>query len=193
MRTSDTINNLSKALLIFNVKVDTIKKDAKNPFFKSTYASLTNIIDSIKEPMIESGLVLVQFPEGYNDLTTRLIHAESGEWIESSYAMKPTQDNPQGIGSALTYMRRYAIASILNLSIDEDDDANAASQKPMVKEDNKVWLNKGTKQFDAVVKRLIEKTTTIDEVKKHMNISKEIETLLINSINNYVQFTYNLK
>jgi len=182
MRTSDTINKLTKALLIFNVKVDTIKKDAKNPFFKSTYASLTNIIDSIKEPMIESGLVLVQFPEGYNDLTTRVIHAESGEWIESSYAMKPTQDNPQGIGSALTYMRRYAIASILNLSIDEDDDANAASQKPMVKEDNKVWLNKGTKQFDAVVERLNNKTTTIDEVKKHMKVSKEVETLLINSI-----------
>jgi hypothetical protein len=182
MRTSDTINNLSKALLIFNVKVDTIKKDAKNPFFKSTYASLTNIIDSIKEPMIESGLVLVQFPEGLHHLTTRLIHSESGEWMESEYAMKPVKDDPQGIGSVLTYMRRYAIASILNLSIDEDDDANAASQKPMVKEDNKVWLNKGTKQFDAVVERLNAKTTTIDEVKKHMKVSKEVETLLLNSI-----------
>jgi len=182
MRTSESIKHLSKALLVFNVKVDTIKKDAKNPFFKSTYASLNNIIDSIKEPMIESNLVLVQFPEGCNSLTTRLLHSESGEWMESEYSMVPVKNDPQAIGSILSYMRRYAIAAILNLSIDEDDDANAASQQPAVKEDSRVWLNKGTKQFDAVVERLKAKTTTIDEVKKHMRVSKEVETLLINSI-----------
>ena len=75
MEKSEKISNLAKALLQFNVKVSKIKKDAKKPFFKSNYASLSNIQDAISVPLQESGLVYSQMPTGVNGLTTILIHS----------------------------------------------------------------------------------------------------------------------
>jgi len=105
MNKSTTIGELAKALSVFHLKVDTVKKDAKNPFFKSSYASLSNILDAINDPLIESGLSFSQFPNGDNGLTTILMHGESGEFIESTYTMKPVKDDPQGRGSVITYQR----------------------------------------------------------------------------------------
>lgn len=126
MNTSIETGQLTKALLAFHSKVNKVVKDANNPFFKSKYASLSNILDTISGPLLDSGLVVVQFPEGEHGLTTRLMHT-SGEWMESTYYMKPKSDTPQDNGSAITYQRRYAIGAILSLNIDEDDDGNKAS------------------------------------------------------------------
>lgn len=129
MNKSNSIGAIAKALAAFHVKVGKIKKDATNPFFKSKYASLSNILDAITIPLAESGLTFTQFPTEDNGLISILMH-ESGEFIESCYSMKPVKDDPQGRGSALTYQRRYALAAILGLNIDEDDDGNAATQPP---------------------------------------------------------------
>jgi hypothetical protein len=126
MNTSESIKQIAEALVGFHSEVGKIAKDAKNPFFKSKYASLSGILDAIQEPLVNNGLSLVQFPEGENGLTTRLCH-KSGEWMEASYFMKPVKDTPQDRGSAITYQRRYAVGAILSLNIDEDDDANKAS------------------------------------------------------------------
>lgn len=128
MEKSTTIGELAKAMIKFHLKVDKIKKDAKNPFFKSTYASLSNILEQIDTPLIESGLAVCQFPSGDHGLTTIIMH-ESGEFLQAEYTMKPVKDDPQGIGSSITYQRRYALASALGLNIDDDDDGNAASKK----------------------------------------------------------------
>src|SRR5688572_2011490 len=127
MEKSNSITALAKALVTFHVKVGKINKDTTNPFFKKKYASLSAILEAISEPLKEAGLVFSQFPSGDNGLTTILIHAETGEYIQSDYCMKPAKDDPQGRGSALTYQRRYALTAILGLNIDEDDDGNAAS------------------------------------------------------------------
>lgn len=129
MQKSESLQNLAAALVKFHLKVDKIKKDAKNPFFKSSYASLSNILEQIDTPLIESGIAVSQFPTGDHGLTTILIHADSGEYMMAEYIMKPVKDDPQGIGSSITYQRRYALAAILGLNIDDDDDANAASKK----------------------------------------------------------------
>jgi hypothetical protein len=128
MQTSESIKQIAEALVGFHSEVGKIAKDAKNPFFKSKYASLSGILDAISEPLVNNGLSLVQFPEGENGLTTRLCH-KSGEWMEATYSMKPVKDTPQDRGSAITYQRRYAVGAILSLNIDEDDDANKASGK----------------------------------------------------------------
>lgn len=128
MKTSETIIEISKALVEFHKSCPKIIKKSKNPFFKSTYASLSDILDTVDPKLAEYGLVILQFPENNNELITRLLHT-SGEFFESSYTMKPAQDTPQGIGSCITYQRRYAIGSILNLNIDDDDDGNIASKK----------------------------------------------------------------
>ena len=191
MKSSESIAEIAKALSLFHVKVDTIKKDATNPFFKSTYASLSNILDSIKEPLMESGLAIAQFPTGENSLVTLLMHGESGEWIETCYEMKPVQDTPQGRGSVLTYQRRYSISAILLLNIMEDDDANSASivvtesrtvnaepKKFFDDDESKPWLNEGDDAFKRAKEKLASGEIKIDVVRKHYKVSKKIEALL---------------
>ena len=179
MNKSNTIGELAKALITFHLKVDKIKKDAKNHFFKSKYASLPNILDGINEPLIESGLSFSQFPNGEYGLTTILMH-ESGEFIESDYSMKPVKDDPQGRGSCITYQRRYALSSILGLNIDDDDDGNYATYgNGQPEEDARPWLNKGTDVFIKAVDKLRSKETTLDKIKSAYRVSKAIETELL--------------
>jgi len=121
MEKSESIINIAKSLIEFSIKVGKIKKDEKNPFFKSSYASLSAIQDAIQLPLAESGMALTQVPDG-DCLTTLLIHAETGEFLQATYNIHASKNDPQGIGSAITYARRYAIGAILNLNIDSDND-----------------------------------------------------------------------
>jgi len=125
MEKSPSITNLTKALAKFHTMVGKISKDAANPFFKKNYASLPHIITEVSEPLEKAGLILSQFPNG-DGLTTMLIHADSGEFISATYTLQVVRQNdPQAQGSAISYARRYAITSVLNLAI-SDDDAEAA-------------------------------------------------------------------
>lgn len=125
---SESIKELSIAMADFQSKVATVKKDANNPFFKSKYAPLESIIEAIKEPLAKAGLSYVQMPTGTNLLVTILMH-KSGEFIESTVTLHPKSNTPQDHGSALTYMRRYALSAMLGIATEEDDDGNAASGK----------------------------------------------------------------
>lgn len=187
MNKSNNIGELAKALAVFHLKVDTVKKDAKNPFFKSSYASLSNILDAINDPLIESGLTLTQFPNGDYGLTSILMHGESGEWIECNYEMKPVKDDPQGRGSCLSYMRRYSISAILLLNIDEDDDGNTATfggKNPQeAEENNKPWLNEKSPEFTGAVEKLKSGKSSIPALRQYFKISKQMETILTKAAN----------
>lgn len=126
MNTSPNIAQITKALIAFHKEVGTVKKDAVNPHFKNTYASLGAIIDATKQPLVNNGLTYVQFPSGTNGLTTRVMH-ESGEWMEETFNMTPSKNDPQGLGSAITYQRRYSLGAVLGIATEDDDDGNAAS------------------------------------------------------------------
>lgn len=181
MEKSQTITNLAKALIDFNSRVSKVSKDAKNPFFKSNYASLSNIQDAISKPLAESGLVYSQMPTGVNGLCTILIHAESGEYMMDSYTMPVSKPNdPQAVGSAITYAKRYALAGILGLNIDDDDDGNKAAEKPKDLVE-KPWLNPKTEKWNSAIQALID-GYDIEVIKKKYNISKENETKLLNEI-----------
>ena len=107
------------------------KKSAANPFFKSKYANLEEVIACIKEPFESNGLSFMQFPITEDDragVETIVMH-ESGEWISGSFMLKCSKTDPQGMASAITYARRYGIQSIAGIP-SEDDDGNAASQAP---------------------------------------------------------------
>jgi len=187
---SNEINELAKGLILFHVKCEGIKKDAKNPFFKSTYASLPKIIEAITEPLAESGLALTMFPIDENSLYCLLMHT-SGQWIEATYTMKPVKDTPQDKGSCITYARRYCISSILNLQIDDilaDDDGNKASGKvevkAPVKDDGKAWLNKSTPEYQKAIDYL--KTGgLVMKIEEKYKLSKEMKTYFL-SINKEV-------
>jgi hypothetical protein len=178
MEKSDSLKNLAIGLAKFHASIGKIKKDSNNPFFKSKYAALPEILTAINQPMQEAGLVLSQFPTGSNGLTTMLIHAESGEFIMDTYTMQPVKNDPQGVGSCITYQRRYAIGAVLSLNIDEDDDANKASGlKPNTNQDVKPELQIGTEAFDKAV-RFLEEGNTIDKIKQKYNVSKATEKAL---------------
>ena len=135
MNKSESIKNIAGALVNFQATVSKVGKESSNPFFKSKYASLANILDTIQKPLSECGLAITQFPDG-NALTTLIVHAESGEWMESSYVMPVAKQNdPQAMGSAITYARRQSIGSILNLNIDDDDDGEKAMGRQIPKKD----------------------------------------------------------
>lgn len=132
MDKSTSITELAKALAKFQAEVPAIGKDSENPFFHSKYASLENIIEKIRKPLADNGLSFSQFPNGENLLVTTIMHV-SGEFMSANAKMTPKDTSPQSQGSAITYMRRYALSAMLGLATEEDDDGNQAStSKPTI-------------------------------------------------------------
>ena len=127
---SASITDLAKALLNVQRTVQPVTKDAENPFTKSWYASLNSVMDACRNALIENGIWMCQYPvpvEQSNSigLVTKLTHAESGQW-QSSLAVVPLpKADPQGMGSAITYARRYALTAMLGM-VTEDDDGEGA-------------------------------------------------------------------
>jgi hypothetical protein len=131
MKTSESITKIAPALLEAQKAITFASKNARNPHFKNTYADLPAVIDAVKEALNNAGIVFLQTPSPSDDgrlhLTTRLLH-ESGEWIEDTAVSPLPKQDPQGLGSAMTYLRRYSLASICGLYQD-DDDGEGAKQK----------------------------------------------------------------
>lgn len=127
---STTIGALAAALAKAQAAMPNASKDATNPHFKSRYADLASIWDACRKPLTENGLAVIQAPvsaePGYVGLTTTLLHS-SGEWISETVGAPLTQNTAQSVGSALTYLRRYALAAMVGVAPD-DDDGNPASQ-----------------------------------------------------------------
>lgn len=132
MKKSQEINELAKALCEAQKVLKPAPKDSTNPFFKSKYTDLATVIETAREPLTANGLSVSQVmteTEGWKvNLTTILMHT-SGQWIESTLSMGVAKQDPQGMGSAITYARRYAYAAIIGLASEADDDGNSASAK----------------------------------------------------------------
>ena len=131
---SENITDLAKALLNVQRTVHPIIKDAENPFTKSWYASLNSVMDACRGALIENGIWLCQYPVPVDQpnaigLVTKLTHAESGQW-QSSLAVVPLpKADPQGMGSAITYARRYALTAMLGMVTEDDDGEGAKNGK----------------------------------------------------------------
>lgn len=130
---SEQINDLAAALAVAQGHIENAKKDAANPFFKSKYSDMASVRDSIRQPFSENGLSYVQtfgHENGATWLHTTLMHA-SGQWIRSTLPVIAAKErDPQALGSAITYMRRYALLAIAGLASEEDDDdGNTASDR----------------------------------------------------------------
>ena len=179
MEKSESITELAKALILFHLKVDKVRKDAKNPFFKSSYATLESVLEAIEIPLNESGLTFAQFPSGNYGLTTILIHAESGEYISSEYFMEPAKKDPQGAGSVITYQRRYALTSILGLS-QEDDDANAGTHGSNGQAKTVLpVLKPGMDKWESACEALVKGTVTLKQIEAKYYLSRENRELLL--------------
>ena len=128
MKFSDSTKNLIAALVKAQAQFESAKKSSSNPFFKSKYADLSEIIDAVKKGLSENGLCFVQTVEsldGSHCLKTILFH-ESGESISSDYPIFAKANDAQGFGAGVTYARRYSLQTLLGIPAD-DDDGNVAS------------------------------------------------------------------
>lgn len=112
-------------------EIGTLSKNASNPFFKSKYLDLGEILSNL-EPILQKHKLLLLQPVLDNSVSTEIHDLESGEIIKSAIPLPNIQD-PQKIGSAITYYRRYSLQSLLALQTD-DDDGNKASQKEVAKD-----------------------------------------------------------
>ena len=134
MKKSKQIEQLAAALCKAQAEMAGAKKTAKNPFFKSTYANLEEVIHCIRQPFADNGLSFMQFPLADEDragVETIILHS-SGEWISNKLMLKCSKVDPQGMGSAITYARRYGLQAAVGLP-SEDDDGNAATGSPKAK------------------------------------------------------------
>jgi hypothetical protein len=133
---SEQINELATALAKAQAKIEGATKDKTNPHFRSSYADLASVWDACRSALTSNGLSVSQTAGASEDgrvrVTTILMHS-SGQWLCDDLVMKPVKDDPQGVGSCITYARRYALAAIVGVA-PEDDDGNAASlpQKPTI-------------------------------------------------------------
>ena len=130
MQMSENINELATALAKAQGEMKNAGKTSDNPFFKSKYADLAEILNAVREPLSKYGLSISQLYDGMGmpdktiTVTTLLMHS-SGQYISNSANYPVAKADIQGVGSAITYARRYSLAAILGLS-QEDDDGNAA-------------------------------------------------------------------
>lgn len=128
---SQEINELALALVKAQAEFSAVPKDSVNPFFKSTYAALPDVVKTATPVLAKHGLAVSQFisqdEAGHDALITYLIH-QSGQYICHTARLMLVKDDPQAQGSAVTYLRRYSYMSVLGLVADVDDDGNAASQ-----------------------------------------------------------------
>ena len=134
MYQSDDISKLAQALLLVQEHLQPAIKDANNPFIGNDYATLNSVMESCRHLLLQQGILVMQLPcpapvelgTGHIGLETRFVHVESGQWLSSTAVIPLPKNDPQGLGSALTYARRYSLCAILGI-VTEDDDGNAAS------------------------------------------------------------------
>lgn len=139
--------SIIKALVKVQEEIQNPANTATNPFFKSSYAPLPDILNLVRPLLAKNGLVLIQntgtWPDGTPYIQTS-VHHESGDSFDSDkLSLKPDKSSPQGIGSALSYGRRYQLTALLGIAGEEDDDGNAAEPKKQKESKGKGTRSRG--------------------------------------------------
>lgn len=129
---SEQINEIAAALNKAQAQMMGATKDAKNPFFKSKYATLNSVWEAVKDAVLANGLTVLQpiTMNGTQPVVKTTVMHTSGQFITSECPVVcAKQNDPQALGSAITYARRYSLASMLGVMTDEDDDAERAMNR----------------------------------------------------------------
>ena len=129
MQKSDSIAALAAALAEAQGEMENASKNSTNPHFKSKYADLAEVLNTVRPVLSKHGLSVTQFPsygDGLVHVETIIAH-KSGEWMSEKCSAPAQKQDPQGVGSAISYLRRYSLAAVCGIA-QEDDDANAATK-----------------------------------------------------------------
>lgn len=129
MNQSEDIKDLVGALSKAQGQMKPAVFNKVNPHYKNRYADFTSCMDAVREPLCANGLSIMQYCDTMGDklyLVTMLAHV-SGQWIKSFFPLNPSKMDSQGIGSAMTYGKRYSLSAMLGIVSDDDDDDGQAS------------------------------------------------------------------
>ena len=177
MKKSESIVELSKALAKFQEEVKQPLKDKNNPFFKSKYVPLENVVEAITDVAPKNGLSFVQWAlndeNGRVGVATMLMH-ESGEWIEfDAVHMKADKETAQGAGALITYLKRYSLSAVFGITSDQDDDGNGASGNKAPKSATSVEIGNLKKEIIAFSKLMAEQGKDVkpEQVEQTLNIT----------------------
>ena len=137
MNKSETITEIAKALAKFQSEVSDPERTKENEFLKAKYVTLDSLLQTVRPVLSENGLSFLQVPSTSKEevtVVTVLLHT-SGEWFESDpFTLPLMKKDPQGVGSVVTYARRYSLSSILGVAWDEDDDAQSNNETEVTKQ-----------------------------------------------------------
>lgn len=184
---SESIKELLTAFDKFQEECPAIKKNATNPFTKSSYADYPHIVETIRPHLRKNGFVITDINLNGNNsfdmrvgdevvnhilitIKTTLHHLESGEWMASTLSLPLSQANAQQAGSAITYARRYNIVTLLGLTTESDDDGNGSSKKESTQAKSETKKTEVKKEEPKAV-------VSYDELKKVLEEQKTLKAL----------------
>lgn len=198
---SEKVDALTKAMVKVQAELKPAIKDSDNPFFKSKYADLPAVVHVSRKLLTDNGIAVYQVTDmdeqGRTHIVTQLTH-ESGQWIRGKYPVNPVKQDPQAMGSAITYARRYAYCAMVGIVTDEDDDGNAASGNDDKPAKSVFKTAAARKEFVQNVLNSISECQTSDEVDTIMRLNaakikemkasgNEYDALGVDSIKNNVE------
>ena len=166
--------NIYSKLLKVQTEIGAISKDTKNPFYNSKYFDINSLLRQVMPLLQKQELVLIQ-PIQDGQVKSVIIDTEGGS-IESTMFL-PEINDPQKLGSAITYYRRYTLQSLLALQA-EDDDGNATVNQ--VSEVQKDWLNENTPEFSKAIE-YIKNGGKIQAIQAKYKLSKKVKEQLLNN------------
>ena len=177
MEKSESIVELSKAMAKFQEEVKQPLKDKNNPFFKSKYVPLENVVEAITDVAPKNGLSFVQWAlndeNGRVGVATMLMH-ESGEWIKfDPVHMKADKETAQGAGALISYLKRYSLSAVFGITSDQDDDGNSASGNKVAKSASQAEIGNLKKEIIAFSKLMAEQGKDVkpEQVEQTLNIT----------------------
>lgn len=211
MQKSESIAELAKALALFHSEVKQPLKDKANPFFKSKYVPLENVVEAITDIAPKHGLTFMQYPvnqENKVGIVTILMHS-SGEYIETEPIFaQPSKNDPQATGSVITYLKRYSLSAVFGITSDEDDDGNNATfgsnvqkQQPQKKPEMNLPKMISEAQIKAIGAKTsnISKNTGVDQKQvyqsaaAHLKIDKSTKELTAQEASKIIEYLSTLE
>lgn len=191
---SPEIGKLAEALSKAQGQIEGAKEDSSNPFFKSKYADLRSVWNACKKPLTDNGLAVIQTVDSKEDkmlLVTTLAHS-SGQWMKSFLPIPITKNDPQTLGSAITYARRYALAAIAGVCPIDDDAEEAmrpVREKQIIEQNTKKISDKQCAFLDTLLKDDPDATPLI---LKRCNLSS-VYDMSMDDFNNIIDWLKNRK
>ena len=189
MKTSDQLDKIAPALLAAQADIGNAAKNSKNPHFRNDYANLESVIEAVKGPLNRHGIIIIQgvgeVKDGVLSVTTRLLHS-SGQWLEETASSPIPKPDPQGVGSTVTYLRRYSASGLLFLTQTDDDgeaarhDATPAAPSKLTKDQLSTLA--GLQLQDTATAARIAKGLEFYKVKSIEDLSSEQAAIIIRKV-----------